>query len=123
MRHQRYGRTLGRSSGHRKALFKNLITELFRHGQIETTEAKAKAIRPLAERLITIAKRGRSGRISEVHARRLLVARLNDPEVAASVYDELGERYADRPGGYTRIFKMGPRKGDAAPMAIIELVD
>ncbi len=123
MRHQRYGRTLGRSSGHRKALFKNLMTELFRHGQIETTEAKAKAIRPLAERLITIAKRGRSGRISEVHARRLLVARLNDPEVAASVYDELAERYADRPGGYTRIFKMGPRKGDAAPMAIIELVD
>ncbi len=123
MRHQRYGRTLGRSSGHRKALFKNLITELFRHGQIETTEAKAKAIRPLAERMITIAKRGRSGRISEVHARRLLVARLNDPEIAARVYDELGERYADRPGGYTRIFKMGPRHGDGAPMAIIELVE
>jgi len=123
MRHQRYGRTLGRSSGHRKALFKNLITELFRHGQIETTEAKAKAIRPLAERMITIAKNGRSGRINEVHARRLLVARLNAPEVAALVYDELGQRFAERPGGYTRIFKMGPRKGDGAPMAIIELVE
>lgn len=123
MRHQRYGRTLGRSSGHRKALFKNLITELFRHGQIETTEAKAKAIRPLAERMITIAKNGRSGRIAEVHARRLLVARLSAPEVAALVYDVLGQRFADRPGGYTRIFKMGPRKGDGAPMAIIELVE
>jgi large subunit ribosomal protein L17 len=123
MRHQRYGRTLGRSSGHRKALFKNLITELFRHGQIETTEAKAKAIRPLAERMITIAKRGRSGRIAEVHARRLLRSRLSDPEIAAFVYDELGSRYAERPGGYTRIFKMGPRKGDGAPMAIIELVE
>lgn len=123
MRHQRYGRTLGRSSGHRKALFKNLITELFRHGQIETTEAKAKAIRPLAERMITIAKRGHTGRIDEVHARRLLRARLSDPEIAALVYNELGPRYAERPGGYTRIFKMGPRKGDGARMAIIELVE
>lgn len=123
MRHQRYGRTLGRSSGHRKALFKNLITELFRYGQIETTEAKAKAIRPLAERMITIAKRGRAGRIDEVHARRLLRSRLSDPEIAAFVYNELGPRYEERPGGYTRIFKMGPRKGDNAPMAIIELVE
>lgn len=123
MRHHVRGRHLGRSTGHRQALFKNLITELFRHGQIETTEAKAKAIRADAEKLITIAKRGRSGRISEVHARRLIRARLNDPELVAVVYDQFAERYADRPGGYTRIFKLGPRKGDGAEMALIELVE
>ncbi|RME86279.1 MAG: 50S ribosomal protein L17 [Caldilineae bacterium] len=123
MRHRKAGRTLGRTTGHRKALYKNLITELIRHGQIETTEAKAKAIRPAAERLITIAKRGRSGRISEVHARRLIRARLNDPALVSVVYDELAERYAERPGGYTRIFKLGPRQGDGARMALIELVE
>ncbi len=119
MRHQKRGRTLGRSSGHRKALYKNLITDLFRYGQIETTIAKAKAIRPGAERLITIAKRGQTGRISEVHARRLLRSRLADPDMVAVVYDDLADRYADRPGGYTRIFKMGQRKGDGAHMALI----
>ena len=123
MRHQKRGRTLGRSSGHRKALYKNLITDLFRYGQLETTEAKAKAIRPGAERLITIAKRGQTGRISEVHARRLLRARLADPDMVAVVYDDLADRYADRAGGYTRIFKMGHRKGDGARMALIELVE
>lgn len=123
MRHQKRGRTLGRKAGPRKALYKNLITDLFRHGQIETTEAKAKAIRPGAERLITIAKRGHSGRISEVHARRLLRARLADPDIVAVVYDDLADRYADRNGGYTRIFKMGFRRGDGAPMALIELVE
>lgn len=123
MRHQKRGRTLGRTTGHRKALFRNLITDLFRHGQIETTVAKAKAIRSDAEKMITIAKRGRSGRISEVHARRLLRSRLNDPNLVAIVYDDLGIRYADRPGGYTRIFKMGQRKGDGAEMALIELVE
>ncbi len=123
MRHQVRGRHLGRSSDHRQALFKNLITELFRHGQIETTEAKAKAIRADAEHLITIAKRGRSGRIDEVHARRLLRSRLNDPDIVAVIYDEFAARYADRPGGYTRIFKMGQRKGDGADMAMLELVE
>ncbi len=123
MRHHVRGRHLGRSTGHRQALFRNLITELFRHGQIETTEAKAKAIRADAEKLITIAKRGRTGRISEVHARRLIRARLNDPELVAVVYDQFAARYADRPGGYTRIFKLGPRKGDGAEMALIELVE
>lgn len=123
MRHHVRGRHLGRSTGHRQALFRNLITELFRHGQIETTEAKAKAIRGDAEKLITIAKRGRAGRISEVHARRLIRARLNDPELVAVVYDQLASRYAERPGGYTRIFKLGPRKGDGAEMALIELVE
>lgn len=123
MRHQVRGRHLGRSSDHRQALFKNLITELFKHGQIETTEAKAKAIRADAEHLITIAKRGRSGRITEVHARRLLRSRLNDPDIVAVIYDEFASRYVDRPGGYTRIFKMGHRKGDGADMAMIELVE
>ncbi|HEY52868.1 MAG TPA: 50S ribosomal protein L17 [Caldilineae bacterium] len=123
MRHQKRGRILGRSSGHRKALYKNLITDLIRYGQVETTLAKAKAIRPGAERLITIAKRSHSGRISEVHARRLLRARLADPDMVAVVYDDLADRYADRAGGYTRIFKMGQRKGDGAHMAIIELVE
>lgn len=123
MRHQISGRQFGRSSAHRQALFKNLITELFRHGQIETTEAKAKAIRSDAEKLITIAKRGRAGRISEVHARRLLRSRLNDPDMVAVIYDQFSLRYADRPGGYTRIFKMGPRHGDGADMALIELVE
>lgn len=123
MRHQKRGRSLGRSSGHRKALYKNLITDLIRYGQVETTIAKAKAIRPGAEHLITIAKRGHTGRISEVHARRLLRARLADPDMVAVVYDDLADRYVDRAGGYTRIFKMGQRKGDGASMAIIELVE
>jgi large subunit ribosomal protein L17 len=123
MRHQKRGRHLGRNSGQRKALYKNLITDLFRYGQLETTEAKAKAIRPGAERLITIAKRGQTGRISEVHARRLLRTRLADPDMVAVVYDDLADRYADRKGGYTRIFKMGQRKGDGARMALIELVE
>ncbi len=123
MRHNKRGRTLGRKSGPRKALLKNLTTDLFRHGQIETTVAKAKTIRPGAERLITIAKRGHSGRISEVHARRLLRSRLADPEMVSVVYDDLAIRFADRPGGYTRIFKMGQRKGDGASMALIELVE
>lgn len=123
MRHQKYGRVLGRTSAQRQALFRNLITDLFRHGQIETTVVKAKAIRADAEKLITIAKRGRDGRISEVHARRLLRARLNDPDIVSVVYDDLGARFAARPGGYTRIFRMGQRQGDGADMALIELVE
>ncbi len=123
MRHRKNTVHLGRDIDHRKALFKNLVTELVRHGQIETTEAKAKALRPRAERLITIAKRGRSGRISEVHAKRLIRARLNDPTLVNVVYDELAARFQDRPGGYTRIIKTGYRQGDAARMAIIEFVE
>ncbi len=123
MRHRKNTVHLGRDIDHRKALFKNLVTELVRHGQIETTEAKAKALRPRAERLITIAKRGRSGRISEVHAKRLIRARLNDPDLVNVVYDELAARFQDRPGGYTRIIKTGFRQGDAARMAIIEFVE
>ncbi|HIC93538.1 MAG TPA: 50S ribosomal protein L17 [Anaerolineae bacterium] len=117
MRHRKAGRKLGRSSGHRKALYRNLITELFRHERIKTTEAKARAIRPLAEKLITLGKRG------DLHARRLAAARLNDPLVVKKLFDELAPRYENRPGGYTRILKLGRRRGDGAEMAIIELVE
>ncbi len=177
MRHRVAGRRLGRSGGHRKALYRNLVTELLRHERIRTTEAKARAIRSKAEKLITLSRRGQTETILElvragdearlsalirkkraqkllalaraaeapelsaeerearqaeleqyvqamgVHARRLAAARLNDPEVVRKLFDELGPRYQDRPGGYTRVLKLGRRKGDAAPMAIIELVE
>ena len=115
MRHRVAGRKLGRSSAHRKALFRNLVTELLRHEQIRTTEAKAKAIRPQAEQLITLANRG------DLHARRLAARDVQDPEILRKLFDEIAPRYQDRPGGYTRITKLSPRKGDAAPMAMIEL--
>jgi large subunit ribosomal protein L17 len=125
MRHRVAGRKLGRSSGHRRALYKNLITDLFRHERIETTEAKARAIRPLAERMITLAKRGLAdGRPERVlHARRLAVARLSDPLIARKLFEVLAPRYEGRPGGYTRIIKLNRRLGDGAKMAIIELVE
>jgi large subunit ribosomal protein L17 len=113
--------------GHRTAMRRALVTELFRHERIQTTEAKAKAIRGQAEKLITLAKRGLAVEetIPErgVHARRLAAGRLNDPEIVQKLFDELGPRYVERPGGYTRIIKLGPRKGDAARMAVIELVE
>lgn len=117
MRHHVMGRKLSRSTNHRKALFRNLTTELFRHNRIKTTEAKAKAIQPIAERLISLARRG------DLHARRLAARDLQDPAVLQKLFDEIGSRVANRPGGYTRIYKLGPRRGDAAHMAIIELVD
>jgi large subunit ribosomal protein L17 len=117
MRHKVAGRKLGRDSAHRKALFRNLVTELFRHEEIRTTEAKAKAIRPQAERLITLAKRG------DLHSRRMAARDVRDPEVLQKLFDELAGRYEDREGGYTRIYKLGPRQGDAAPMALISLVE
>ena len=124
MRHQVSGRRLGRSSGHRKALRRSLITELFRHERIRTTRAKAAAIRGEAEKMITKAKRGNAaGEAKAVHARRLAAGRLNDPEIVKKLFDEIAPRYADRPGGYTRIIKLGPRGGDAAEMALIELVE
>ena len=123
MRHRVAGRKLGRSTGHRRALFRNLTTELFRHGRIRTTEAKAKAIRAQAEKLITVAKRGQRADGNPLHARRQLVAALNDPLVAKKVFDELAVRFQERPGGYTRILKLGSRKGDRAKMALIELVE
>jgi len=113
--------------GHRAALRRTLVTELFRHERIRTTEAKAKAIRGQAEKLITLAKRGLVAEEATpergVHARRLAAGRLNDPLIVKKLFDEIAPRYAERPGGYTRVIKLGPRKGDAAAMAVIELVE
>jgi len=136
MRHRVAGRKLNRSSGHRKALRRNLVTALFHHERIETTEAKAKAFRGQAEKLITLAKRGLVAEQQDpargVHARRLAVGRLNrwvtEPDgtlvdILEKLFEELAPRYVDRPGGYTRMHKLGPRKGDAAPMVLLELVE
>lgn len=123
MRHRISGRVLGRDSGHRKALFRNLIKDLYTYERIETTEAKARAIRADAEKLITKAKRGLADGGNRVHAQRQIVSYLNDKDVAKKVFDELAPRYSDRNGGYTRIVKLGQRRGDAAKMAVIELVD
>ncbi len=117
MRHRIAGRRLNRDSSSRKALFRSLITDLFRYERITTTEAKAKAIRGDAEELITLAKRG------DVHARRIAQRTVLDKKVSAKLFETLGPRYKDRPGGYTRLYKLGPRLGDAAPMVILELVD
>jgi large subunit ribosomal protein L17 len=122
MRHRVAGRRLKRSSSHRQALFKNLITELFRHRRITTTEAKAKAVRPEAEKLITVAKRSMDME-SDVHARRRVLRTITDKEVMQQLFETIAPEYKNRPGGYTRIIKLGPRQGDAAPMAIIELVE
>ena len=117
MRHRISGRRLNRSSGHRRALRRNLIKALFEHGRIRTTEAKAKAVRGRAEELITLAREG------TLHARRQALARLADRAAVRKLFDELGPKYQDRPGGYTRILKLGPRQGDGARMVIIELVE
>ncbi len=122
MRHKMAGYKLSRNSAQRKALFRNLIRELYIHGRITTTQAKARAVRPVAEKLITKAKHGLAGKIDRVHAQRQVVAYLNDKSVATKVFDELAPRYEERNGGYTRIVKLGKRFGDAADMAIIELV-
>ncbi len=130
MRHRHHGKKLSRSSSHRKALRMNLATELLKRGRIRTTFHKAKFVQGHAERLITIAKRGlaraetRGDDLIAVHARRQVARRLNNDRVlVGKVFDELAPLYADRPGGYTRILKLGPRKGDNAEMALIELVD
>jgi large subunit ribosomal protein L17 len=127
MRHRVAGKRLGRSKGHRTALRRAMVTELFRHERLKTTEAKAKAIRGQAEKLISLAKRSLVAEEVEpergVHARRLAAGRLNDPEIVKKLFEDIAPRYAERPGGYTRIFKLGPRKGDAAYMAVIELVE
>ncbi len=124
MRHRVYGYKLGRPSGQRKALRRSLITELFRHERIRTTRAKAQAIRGDAERMITKAKKGNEvGEAQAVHARRLASSKLNDPEVVKKLFDDIAPRYVNRPGGYTRILKMGPRVGDAAEMVLLELVE
>ena len=109
-------RKLGRDSSARKALFRSILTSFFKHERIETTEAKAKEISGLAEQLITLAKRG------DLSARRQAIADLADEEVVRKLFDEIAAKYNDRQGGYTRILKIGPRRGDAAPMVILELV-
>ena len=117
MRHRMSHRGFSRTSAHRKAMFENLAAALLKHEQIRTTLPKAKDLRPIVERLITLGKRG------GLHARRQAIARLQDAKLADKLMTTLAERYADRPGGYTRIIKAGFRYGDAAAMAVIELVD
>lgn len=117
MRHKKAGKQLSRNSSHRRALLRNMVTSLFEHERIETTDAKAKTIRPLAERMITLAKRG------DLHARRQAIAFLQDKAVAHRLFDEIKGRYLDRQGGYLRIVKKGQRKGDGAPVSIVQLLD
>ncbi|HEX6873326.1 MAG TPA: 50S ribosomal protein L17 [Micromonosporaceae bacterium] len=111
------GPRLGGSPAHERLMLANLATSLFKHGKITTTETKAKRLRPLAERLVTFAKRG------DLHARRQVLTVIRDKDVVYTLFDQIAPRYENRPGGYTRIVKAGIRKGDAAPMAIIELVE
>ncbi len=165
MRHRKAGRRLGRDTGHRRSLYRNLMTELFRHERIQTTEAKARAVRPLAERLVTKARKARTERVVELaqqrevqklsawfnakragqlielaeqgdeealeamagrmalHVRRQVLDVLHDKDVAHKLVEEIAPRFEDRPGGYTRMFKLGMRRGDAAKMALLELVE
>ena len=117
MRHGMSGRKLNRTSSHRKALFSNMANALIKHEQIKTTLPKAKELRPVVEKLVTLGKRG------NLHARRQAFAMLRDDGMTRKLFDTLAERYAERQGGYTRVLKAGHRYGDAAPMAIIEFVD
>jgi len=117
MRHRKSDKKLGRKSPHRKAMFNNLVTSLLTYGRIETTEAKAKAVRGLADHVVTLAKR------ENLHARRQVLAMVPDTEVVRKLFDVIAARFADRHGGYTRIMHAGTRPGDRAPMVILELVD
>jgi large subunit ribosomal protein L17 len=117
MKHARAGRKLGRDSAHRKALYSNLAGALIEHGRIQTTEAKAKAVKPFAEKMITLGRRG------DLAARRQALAQLRSQYVVHQLFAEVAPRFAERPGGYTRIVKLGPRQGDAAEMVYLEFVD
>jgi large subunit ribosomal protein L17 len=117
MRHRRAGSKLGRDSAHRRALYSNLAGALIEHGRIKTTQAKAKAVKPFAEQMITLGKRG------DLHARRLALAELRSQDVVHRLFADVAPRFAERAGGYTRIVKLGPRLGDAAEMVYLELVD
>jgi large subunit ribosomal protein L17 len=117
MRHQRTGKKLGRDSAHRRALYANLTSELIEHERIRTTVTKAKAVKPIAEQMITLGRRG------DIHARRQAVAFLRSKDIVHKLFDEIGPRFAQRPGGYSRIVRIGPRLGDAAEMVYLELVD
>ena len=116
MRHRRAGKKLGRDSAHRKALYSNLAGALIEHGRIKTTEAKAKAVKPFAEQMITLGKRG------DLHARRLALAELRSQDVVHQLFADVAPRFADRRGGYTRILKLGPRRSDSTEMVYLELV-
>jgi large subunit ribosomal protein L17 len=117
MRHRKGNSKLGRRSDHRLAMFRNLLTSLFRHERVLTTEAKAKALRATADEMVTLAKR------ESLHARRQVLSMVSDPAVVGTLFDTIAARFADRHGGYTRIVHVGPRRGDAAPMVYLELVD
>jgi large subunit ribosomal protein L17 len=117
MRHAKSGRKFNRTASHRKAMFANMAVALIKHEQIKTTLPKAKDLRGVVDRLITLGKRG------DLHARRQALSVLRDSTIAAKLFEELAERYKDRPGGYTRVIKAGFRYGDTAPMAVIELVE
>lgn len=116
MRHGKSGRKLGRTSSHRKAMFRNMVTSLFEHERIVTTTEKAKETQPIAEKMITLAKRG------DLHARRQALGYIQSQDVVAKLFDEISAQFSDRKGGYTRIIKTGTRQGDAASMSILELV-
>jgi large subunit ribosomal protein L17 len=116
MRHRKAGKKLGRDSSHRRAVLRNLVTSLFRHEEISTTHAKAKAVQPIAEKMITLAKRG------DLHARRQALSYLMDKTVAHTLFDQIKDRFSERQGGYVRILKTGYRGGDNAPLAIIQLL-
>ena len=117
MRHHRSGKKLGRDSAHRKSLYANLACALVEHGRIKTTVTKAKAVKPFAEQMITLGKRG------DLAARRQAISELRSQDAVHKLFAEVAPRFAERPGGYTRIVKIGPRQGDAAEMAYLELVD
>ena len=117
MRHRKSGRKLGRNSSHRKAMFRNMTTSLLLHETIKTTVPKAKELRRVVEPLITLSKK------DSVANRRLAFSRLRDKEIVGKLFSEIGPRFIERPGGYLRILKLGPRAGDAAPMAMVQLVD
>jgi large subunit ribosomal protein L17 len=117
VRHHRSGRKLGRDASHRKALYANLSSALIEHGRIKTTAAKAKEVKPIVEQMITLGRRG------GVHARRQALAYLRSQDVVHKLFSDVGPRFTDRPGGYTRIIRIGPRQGDAAEMVYLELVD
>jgi len=117
MRHRKAGKKLGRLTAHRLALFRNQLVSLFEHERIETTEAKAKALRPLADKVISLAKR------ESLHARRLVLGLVPNRTVVKKIFDSVAPRYADRRGGYTRLFRVGRRVGDGDPVGLIELID
>lgn len=116
MRHQKAGRTLGRNSSHRKAMYRNMVTSLFKYGKIETTDAKAKELKPIAEKLITLAKKG------DLHSRRLALSYMSEKTITHKLFDDIKNGYLNRQGGYLRVIKNGFRHGDAAAVSIVQLL-